>query len=75
MARGDAGTVAAHSAALREHALDTGSADILEAYLAMSAATATRAARRRLLSAEAYLGVQAALANDDGETPEASGGA
>ena len=66
VARGDIGTVAAHSAALREHALDTGASDILDAYLAMSAATATRAARRRLLSAEAYLGIQAALANDDG---------
>ncbi|MDO5752930.1 Rossmann-like and DUF2520 domain-containing protein [Arthrobacter sp.] len=75
VARGDAGTVAAHSAALREHSLDTGSADVLEAYLAMSAATATRAARRRMLSAEAYLSVQAALANDDGEAPKASNGA
>ncbi|MDJ0316711.1 MULTISPECIES: Rossmann-like and DUF2520 domain-containing protein [Arthrobacter] len=68
VARGDVGTIAAHSAALREHALDTGSRDVLDAYLAMSGATAARAARRRLLSAEAYLGVQAALANDDAET-------
>ncbi len=75
VARGDAGTVGAHSAALREHALDTDSTDILEAYLAMSAATAARAARRRLLSAEAYLGVQAALTNDDGDAPFATGGA
>lgn len=67
VARGDAGTVAAHSAALREHALDTGAEDILEAYLAMAGATADRAVRRRLLSAEAYRGVQAALrADDDG---------
>ncbi|MFQ4147972.1 DUF2520 domain-containing protein [Arthrobacter sp. LAPM80] len=66
VARGDVGTVAAHSAALREHALDTGSADVLDAYLAMAGATASRAARRRLLSAEAYLGVQAALGTDDG---------
>ncbi|SEE96101.1 Predicted oxidoreductase, contains short-chain dehydrogenase (SDR) and DUF2520 domains [Arthrobacter alpinus] len=65
VARGDIGTVAAHSAALREHALDTGSGDVLEAYLAMAGATAARAARRRLLSAEAYLGVQAALTADD----------
>ena len=65
MARGDVGTVAAHSAALREHALDTGSADVLDAYLAMASATAARAAKRRLLSAEAYLGVQAALTADD----------
>jgi predicted short-subunit dehydrogenase-like oxidoreductase (DUF2520 family) len=65
VARGDIGTVAAHSAALREHALDTGSGDVLAAYLAMAGATATRAARRQLLTAEAYLGVQAALQADD----------
>ncbi len=65
VARGDVGTVAAHAGALREHALDTGAGDILDAYLAMSSATAGRAARRRLLSAEAYLGVQAALTSDD----------
>lgn len=65
VARGDVGTVAAHAAALREHALDTGTGDIIDAYLAMSGATATRAARRRRLSAQAYLGVQAALASDE----------
>lgn len=65
VARGDVGTVAAHAAALREHALDTGAGDIIDAYLAMSGATASRAARRRLLSAEAYLGIQAALMSDD----------
>lgn len=64
VARGDTGTVAAHAAALREHALDTGAGDIIDAYLAMSGATAARAARRRLLSAEAYLGIQAALMPD-----------
>lgn len=64
VARGDVGTVSAHAAALREHALDTGDGDIIDAYLAMSGATAVRAARRRLLSAEAYLGVQAALLPD-----------
>ncbi|AIY02167.1 hypothetical protein ART_2568 [Arthrobacter sp. PAMC 25486] len=64
VARGDMGTVAAHAAALREHALDTGASDIVDAYLAMSGVTASRAARRRLLSAEAYLGVQAALLPD-----------
>ncbi|ALO65677.1 NADH-ubiquinone oxidoreductase [Arthrobacter alpinus] len=67
VARGDAGTVAAHAAALREYALDTSSSDVLDAYLAMSASTAARAAKRRMLSAEAYLGIQAALRNDDGE--------
>lgn len=64
VARGDIGTVAAHAGALREHALDTGAGDIIDAYLAMSGATAARAARRRLLSAEAYLGIQAALMPD-----------
>lgn len=74
VARGDAGTVAAHAAALREHALDTGSGDILDAYMAMSAATAARAARRRLLSAETYLAVQAALASDGEPDTGAVGG-
>jgi len=73
VARGDAGTVAAHAEALREHALDTGAGDIIDAYLAMSGATATRAARRRLLSAEAYLAVQAALM-PDGEPGSGAGG-
>ncbi len=73
VARGDAGTVAAHAEALREHALDTGAGDIIDAYAAMSGATATRAARRRLLSAEAYLAVQAAL-TPDGEPGSAAGG-
>lgn len=75
VARGDAGTVAAHAAALREHALDTGAADILDAYLAMATATAARAAKRRLLSAEAYLGVQAALNADDAGPSGAAAGA
>lgn len=65
VARGDCGTVAAHTAALQEHALDTGANDIRDAYLAMAEATAARAAKRRLLSAEAFLGVQAALRGDD----------
>ena len=67
VARGDAGTVRAHAAALREYTLDTSSSDVLDAYLAMSASTAARAAKRRMLSAEAYLGIQAALRNDDDE--------
>ncbi|WP_269937802.1 Rossmann-like and DUF2520 domain-containing protein [Arthrobacter sp. HY1533] len=75
VARGDAGTVAAHAAALREHSLDTGAADILDAYLAMATATAARAAKRRLLSAEAYLGVQAALTADDAGPSGAATGA
>lgn len=67
VARGDVGTVSAHTAALQEHALDTGAEDILAAYLAMAEVTAERAARRRLLSAEAYLGVQAALGSNERE--------
>lgn len=71
VARGDSGTVAAHTQALREHALDTSATDIVDAYLALSSATAVRAVRRGLLSAEAYLGVQAALGMDDGGAPDA----
>jgi predicted short-subunit dehydrogenase-like oxidoreductase (DUF2520 family) len=74
VARGDSGTVAAHTQALREHALDTGSADILDAYVALSSATAARAARRGLLSAESFLGVQAALTADDAGPSTGPGG-
>lgn len=66
VARGDAGTVAAHTQALREYALDTRTTDTLEAYLAMSSATAARAARRGLLAADQYLAIQAALGTGDG---------
>lgn len=66
VARGDAGTVEAHTQALREHALDTRAADTIDAYLAMSSATAVRAARRGLLSADQYLAIQAALGTGDG---------
>ena len=60
VARGDAGTVAAHAEALREH--DGGSGgDILEAYLAMARATARRAGHRGLLKAEKLDGVTRAL--------------
>lgn len=65
VARGDAGTVAAHTQALREHALDTGSPDIIDAYVALSSATAARAARRGLLSASSYQAVRDALSADD----------
>lgn len=68
VARGDAGTVQAHTQALREHSLDTRTTDTLDAYLAMSSATATRAARRGLLSADRYLAIQAALGTGDGHT-------
>lgn len=73
VARGDAGTVAAHTQALREHALDTGSADIIDAYVAMSSATAARAAARGLLSEAAHTSIEAALAaDDDGDPAEAA---
>jgi predicted short-subunit dehydrogenase-like oxidoreductase (DUF2520 family) len=60
VARGDVGTVAAHSDALRE--LDGGSGgDILEAYLAMARATARRAGSRGLLRPEQIEGITRAL--------------
>jgi predicted short-subunit dehydrogenase-like oxidoreductase (DUF2520 family) len=60
VARGDAGTVAAHAEALREY--DGGSGgDILEAYLAMARATARRAGRWGLLGPEQLDGVRQAL--------------
>jgi predicted short-subunit dehydrogenase-like oxidoreductase (DUF2520 family) len=66
VARGDAGTVAAHAEALREH--DGGSGgDILEAYLAMARATARRAGRRGLLGPAKLAGVRQAL---DGQARE-----
>ncbi|WP_211882079.1 Rossmann-like and DUF2520 domain-containing protein [Pseudarthrobacter albicanus] len=66
VARGDAGTVAAHAEALREH--DGGSGgDILEAYLAMARATARRAGRRGLLGPERLDGVRQALDGQDRE--------
>jgi predicted short-subunit dehydrogenase-like oxidoreductase (DUF2520 family) len=67
VARGDVGTVAAHSEALRE--LDGGSGgDILDAYLAMARATARRAASRGLLRPEQVDGISRAL-----EAPDAGG--
>jgi len=68
VARGDVGTVAAHSAALRE--LDGGSGgDILEAYLAMARATARRAGSRGLLKPEQIDGIRQALDNPDADGP------
>lgn len=67
VARGDAGTVAAHTEALRE--LDRGSGgDILDAYLAMARATARRAGSRGLLKPGQADGIQRAL-----EAPGAGG--
>ncbi|MGO4491091.1 Rossmann-like and DUF2520 domain-containing protein [Arthrobacter sp. 2YAF22_2] len=70
VARGDVGTVAAHSEALRE--LDGGSGgDILEAYLAMARATARRAGSRGLLRPEQINGITRALESPGGgPTPE-----
>jgi predicted short-subunit dehydrogenase-like oxidoreductase (DUF2520 family) len=71
VARGDAGTVAAHAEALRE--LDGGSGgDILEAYLAMARATARRAGSRGLLRPEQVDGIRHALegTGPDGPIPE-----
>ncbi|MET3810018.1 DUF2520 domain-containing protein [Arthrobacter sp. UYEF3] len=71
VARGDAGTVAAHSEALRE--LDGGSGgDILEAYLAMARATARRAGSRGLLKPEQIDAITRALEapGSDGPIPE-----
>lgn len=66
VARGDAGTVAAHAEALRD--LDGGSGgDILEAYLAMARATARRAGSRRLLRPDQVDGIRQAL---DGAAPD-----
>jgi len=66
VARGDAGTVAAHAEALRD--LDGGSGgDILEAYLAMARATARRAGSRGLLRPDQIDGIRQAL---DGAAPD-----
>jgi predicted short-subunit dehydrogenase-like oxidoreductase (DUF2520 family) len=65
VARGDAGTVADHVQALRDH--DAGAnGDILSAYLAMARATAVRAAKRGLLNDGQFSGIDAAL---DGRNP------
>lgn len=68
VARGDVGTVEAHSEALRE--LDGGSGgDILEAYLAMARATARRAGSRGQLKQEQVDGVRRALETPGGDGP------
>lgn len=69
VARGDAGTVAAHAESLREH--DGGSrGDILEAYLAMARATAHRAESRGLLRPEQLEGIERALEGPDHNAPQ-----
>ncbi|WP_445155627.1 Rossmann-like and DUF2520 domain-containing protein [Arthrobacter sp. Hor0625] len=68
VARGDAGTVAAHSAALRE--LDGGAGgDILEAYLAMARATARRAGHRGQLKPGQVEDIGRALGSPDTDGP------
>jgi predicted short-subunit dehydrogenase-like oxidoreductase (DUF2520 family) len=73
VARGDAGTVAAHALALREHDAGAGG-DILEAYLAMARATARRAEGRGLLKPDQLEGIRNALASTDDDGPQAPGG-
>ncbi|MGW9415417.1 Rossmann-like and DUF2520 domain-containing protein [Arthrobacter cupressi] len=72
VARGDAGTVAGHVEALREHDAG-GSGDILSAYLAMARATALRAAKRGLLSGRQFSGIEAALDSEDTDARNADG--
>jgi len=68
VARGDVGTVEAHSEALRE--LDGGSGgDILEAYLAMARATARRAGSRGQLKQEQVDGARRALEAPGTDSP------
>jgi predicted short-subunit dehydrogenase-like oxidoreductase (DUF2520 family) len=73
VARGDAGTVAAHAEALREH--DGGSGgDILDAYLALARATARRAGSRGLLKPDQLEGIARALEGPDHDGPQSPEG-
>ncbi|MCY0904162.1 Rossmann-like and DUF2520 domain-containing protein [Arthrobacter sp. H14-L1] len=63
VARGDVGTVAAHAHALREYGDSDGTEDFVAAYLAMAAATASRAAARGLLTPVQLQLIEAALAD------------
>ena len=67
VARGDAGTVAAHRGALDEYAHGRGGDDVLLAYLDLARATARRALDRGLLDRPRYDAVLAALELTDGE--------
>jgi predicted short-subunit dehydrogenase-like oxidoreductase (DUF2520 family) len=70
VARGDAGTVAAHVAQLREHAPQT-----VAGYLAMARATADRALAHGLLRPELAEDLLGVLAGDPHAAPSDSGGA
>ncbi|WP_115788207.1 Rossmann-like and DUF2520 domain-containing protein [Arthrobacter silvisoli] len=72
VARGDAGTVADHVQALRDHDA-AGSGDILPAYIAMARATALRAAKRGLLTDGQFSGIDAALGGPDTSGPGTDG--
>lgn len=70
VARGDAGTVAAHRGALDEYAHGHGGDDVLLAYLDLARVTARRALDRGLLDRARYDAVLAALDPADGkDTP------
>ncbi len=73
VARGDAGTVAAHLRVLAEVEAGGGAADVLAAYRAMARATAERAIASGGLQAEAAQALLAALADRPG-APGASAG-
>ncbi|HST73430.1 DUF2520 domain-containing protein [Kocuria sp.] len=67
VARGDAGTVAAHRGALDEYAHGHGGDDVLLAYLDLARVTARRALDRGLLDRARYDAVLAALDPADGK--------
>ncbi|MHC5559668.1 Rossmann-like and DUF2520 domain-containing protein [Kocuria sp. U4B] len=67
VARGDAGTVAAHRGALDEYAHGHGGDDVLLAYLDLARVTARRALERGLLDRARYDAVLAALDPADGK--------
>ena len=72
VARGDAGTVAAHARALREQDGGAGG-DILAAYLAMARATARRAEGRGLLKLDQLDGIRNALTATAEDGPDEDG--
>lgn len=73
VARGDAGTVAAHREVLSSYAREEDAADIDLAYRALARATALRAHRRGALSADGFARIEQALA-DEADPRDAGGG-